>query len=200
MDDLAYSRMVGWLKVVLPILALGVLSTLFLVARTVDPAQQLPFADVDVEGIARDESIGAPDYASVTEEGAAISVSATTAKPDAEDPNKVDGEEVRAAIDLPGGERINIVAGAMRMNPTDGVATLSQDVSITSSLGYAIEASGIEVALDRTGLKSTGPARLTGDIGELTANRFELTTQSGTQNAHRLIFSGDVRLVFTPGR
>ena len=200
MDDHTYSRIIGWLKVVLPILALGLLSTLFLVARTVDPAQQLPFADVDVEGIARDERVGSPDYSSVTTEGAAIAVAARIAVPDADDPSKVTGQEIQAEIDLPSGEHIDIVAGRMRLNPISGVATLSEDVVISSSLGYAIESSGIEVALDHTGVKSTGPARLSGDIGELTANQFELITQSGTKDGHLLLFNGDVRLIFTPGR
>jgi len=192
--------MIGWLKVVLPILALMLLSTLFLVARTVDPAQQLPFADVDVDQLARDERIGAPDYSSVTTEGAAIAVSARTATPDADDPNKVSGEQVRAEIDMPNGERIAIRAGHVRMNPLIGLATLSDAVTITSSANYRIETSGIEIKLDQTGVRSTGPVRLSGGIGELTANEFELTAQSGTTDAHRIVFSGNVRLIVTPNR
>ncbi len=47
--DNTYSRVVAWLKILLPLLALAILSTLFLVARTIDPAQNIPYADVDID-------------------------------------------------------------------------------------------------------------------------------------------------------
>ncbi len=43
-----YSRMVALLKVSLPLIALGILSTLFLVSRAVDPPMTIPFADSEV--------------------------------------------------------------------------------------------------------------------------------------------------------
>jgi len=79
LDDNTYSRVVAWAKVLLPLLALALLSTLFLVARTVDPAQKLPFADIDVDAIAREQRIGAPKFNGVTKEGTAISLSADSA-------------------------------------------------------------------------------------------------------------------------
>ena len=58
MYDNSYSRFVALTKVILPIIALGILSTLFLFSRNIDPTQSIPYADVDVEGLAREQQIG----------------------------------------------------------------------------------------------------------------------------------------------
>ena len=50
-----HTRLVGWLKVALPLTALAILSTLFLVARRIDPEAALPYAEVDVRFSERPE-------------------------------------------------------------------------------------------------------------------------------------------------
>ena len=96
--DNTYSRLVAWLKILFPLIALAILSTLFLVARTVDPAQDLPYADVDVAELAREQRIGQPNYSGVTADGAAISLSARSALPDADNPRRITGTDVNADI------------------------------------------------------------------------------------------------------
>ena len=51
---IAYSRFVALAKVVLPLAALRLFATLFLIARQIDPDAAIPFAEVDVEQFARD--------------------------------------------------------------------------------------------------------------------------------------------------
>ncbi|MGB4909398.1 MAG: hypothetical protein WBP15_12770, partial [Tabrizicola sp.] len=79
-----HTRLVGWLKVALPLTALAILSTLFLVARRIDPEAALPYAEVDVEDLAREPRMTAPTYAGTTEDGAALTLSADEARPEAE--------------------------------------------------------------------------------------------------------------------
>ena len=50
-----YSTVVSWAKIILPLVALGLLSTLFLFSRTPDPNRAIPFAAVDVEELAREQ-------------------------------------------------------------------------------------------------------------------------------------------------
>ena len=47
------TRTVRWLRVLLPLLALAMLSTLFLFSRGSDGESQIPYADVDAEAMAR---------------------------------------------------------------------------------------------------------------------------------------------------
>ena len=198
MDDTTYSRVVAWAKVMLPLLALALLSTLFLVARTVDPAQNLPFADVDVDEIAREQRIGAPRYNTVTEEGAAIALSAKTASPDPDNAERLTGDIVQAQIDLPSGEVIHVNANAMELDYGAGTAALRDDVQITSDSGYKITTADLEIALDRTRIWSTHRTVLQGDVGEISANGFEMVEQSSATNTYVLVFKGDVKLLYTP--
>ena len=163
--DNTYSRVVGWLKILLPLLALGILSTLFLVARTIDPAQNLPFADVDIEEMAREQRIGQPNYSSVTRDGAAISLSAESARPDPADPEKLSGEAISAAIDLPNGNRIDIAADRMQIDNTARRATLSNGVIVQTSDGYVLQTEAVEIALDATRVQSASPTTVTTPIG-----------------------------------
>jgi lipopolysaccharide export system protein LptC len=65
-----YSRLVGGLKVVLPIAALGLLSTLFLLSDPPDPDRALPYAEVDVAQLARELRLTQPRLAGVLPTGA----------------------------------------------------------------------------------------------------------------------------------
>jgi lipopolysaccharide export system protein LptC len=78
-----HSRVVGWLKVALPLAALAILSTLFLLSDRIDPEDALPYAEVDVEELAREPRMTAPTYAGMTTDGAALSLTAVEARPSA---------------------------------------------------------------------------------------------------------------------
>ena len=43
------SRVVAWLRVLLPLAALAILSTLFLLPKSHDPDAAIPYADVDAD-------------------------------------------------------------------------------------------------------------------------------------------------------
>ena len=67
-----HSKLVVWAKVTLPLLALGLLATLFLFSRKIDPTDAIPYADVDVEERAREPRLTMPTYAGVTSDGSAL--------------------------------------------------------------------------------------------------------------------------------
>lgn len=196
--DNTYSRVVAWLKILLPLLALGILSTLFLVARVIDPAQDLPFADVDVDELATEQRIGQPNYSGVTRDGAAISLSAKTARPDPDNAEKLSGEAINAGIDLPNGNRIDIVADRMQIDSAAGTATLSDGVVVQTSDGYRLRTEGVEIALDATRVESAGPAIVDTPIGQLSADSFRLGAENTGDRPYVLVFKGHVKLVYVP--
>jgi lipopolysaccharide export system protein LptC len=69
-----YSRLVGGLKVVLPIAALALLSTLFLLSDPPDPDRALPYAEVDVAQLARELRLTQPRFAGVLPDGREITL------------------------------------------------------------------------------------------------------------------------------
>ena len=196
--DNTYSRIIAWLKILLPLLALGILSTLFLVARTINPAQELPFADVDVDELAREQRIGKPNYSGITSDGSAISLSANSARPDPDDPNNMTGEQVTAAIDLARGNRITVASDRMRLDNTAGVARLRKDVVVTTDDGYQLRSDQIDIKLNEVDVRSDSITTVTAPIGTLSADSFALSRRNESAESYVLVFKGHIKLVYDP--
>ena len=76
-----YSRTVAYLKVLLPLTALALLSTLFLISRGIDTEAVIPFAQKDIEERMRGQQLTAPFFSGTTSGGDEIMVTASTARP-----------------------------------------------------------------------------------------------------------------------
>jgi lipopolysaccharide export system protein LptC len=190
--------LVGWLKVALPLAALAILSTLFLVARRIDPEAALPYAEVDVEELAREPRMTAPTYAGTTSDGSALTLSADEARPAAEGaPAAAAG--LRLELAAPDGSRTDLAAATARMDPDAREVVLSGGVTVTTSSGYRLETAEVAAKLDRTGLESRAPVTATGPAGEIRADSMVLRQDDQTPGAYVLVFNGGVRLVYQPG-
>ncbi len=61
--DNLHSRLVFWLKILLPLGRLAILSTLFMVSHNFRPEDAIPYADVDIEDRVNEPRLTAPDFA-----------------------------------------------------------------------------------------------------------------------------------------
>ena len=196
--DNNYSRFVAYTKVILPIIALGILSTLFLLSRNIDPSQSIPFADVDVEKLAREQGIGAPNYAGVTDDGSAISITADSARPLAGNPKIITAVNMTTTIEDANGGRFDITAKTGKIDSEQQVVTLRSGVQILTSTGYTINTSGLTAALNETSMISDGPITATGPLGSLNAGQMVLSPQNKPGQPHVLVFKGGVKLIYDP--
>lgn len=192
-----YSRLVAWLKILLPIAALAILSTLFLLSQSIDPMQAIPFSQVDIDSLLRDPRITAPNYAGVTEDGTALSLTAETARPDAADPARASAIGLQATVETPEGVVTHITANQGVVDGGKGQISLSGTVRFSNDLGYQVETEGIRFALDRTALETTGAIRAIGPFGSLTAGGMVLHP-SGQGGSYVLVFNGGVKLLYDP--
>ncbi|NJM82945.1 MAG: LPS export ABC transporter periplasmic protein LptC [Tabrizicola sp.] len=193
-----HSRLVAWLKVALPLTALAILSTLFLLADRIDPEAALPYADVDVEDRLREPRMTAPTYAGTTDDGGAISVVAASARPSS-DQSAASASEVLARMDTPDGSETVMLAAAAEIDNVARLLRLSGGVVITTSAGYRIETDGLSASLDRSGLESDGAVIATGPPGRIVADKMTLSQDNQTPGAYLLVFKGNVKLVYQPG-
>lgn len=194
-----HSRMVGWLKVALPLAALAILSTLFLLADRIDPDAAIPYAEVDVQDLANDPRMSAPAYAGTTSDGAGITLSATEARP-AVDGSNATATGVSALIETPDGGTVDLAAETAELDTTAGSLILQGEVTLKTSSGYQILTDGIAAQLDRTGLASMGPVVVTAPMGQIEAQGFNLTQDKADPKAYLLVFNGKVKLVYQPGQ
>jgi lipopolysaccharide export system protein LptC len=193
-----HTRVVGWLKVALPLVALAILSTLFLVADRIDPDAALPYAEVDVESLAREPRMTAPSYAGTTADGAALTLTAEEARPGAAG-SPAEALGLRMDLATPDGGLTELRAAAARLDQAAGQILLSGGVTVSTSTGYRVETEAVTAALDRTGLQSGGAVTATGPAGELRADQMVIRQDNQTPGAYVLVFNGGVRLVYRPG-
>ena len=193
-----HSRLVGWLKVALPLFALAVLSSLFLVARSIDPEGALTLTEAELADRLREPRITAPAYAGTTRDGATISVTASVARPASE--GGASAEEVRAELATPDGARSTLSAAGLRFTSDAAQAVLEGGVLISQSLGYEFRTDSLTLNLDRSGMDSAGAVEGFGPLGQLTAGRMALTPADGANGRYLLVFNGGVRLIYQPGQ
>lgn len=196
--DNNYSRFVAYTKVILPIIALGILSTLFLLSRDIDTSQSIPFADVDLNELAREQRIGAPNYAGVTADGSAISITAASATPNPDDPKRVTANNMTTIIEDASGARIDISAKTGVIDSDQKRVILSDGVQILTSTGYIIHTEGLRAALDETSITSDGRITAVGPLGTLNAGQMVLSPQNKPGQSHLLVFKGGVKLIYDP--
>jgi lipopolysaccharide export system protein LptC len=193
----SYSRLVAWLKIILPMIALAILSTMFLVSRTIDPSQTIPYADVDVEGLAREERIGAPSYAGMTRDGAAVSFRSESARPEQGQDGRVTAVKPVARIELPSGRSFALAADTGYVDRVTQIAALDGTVELETSDGYRMTTSRAEMRLDATAMQTDGEVHGTGPVGEFTAGRAMLLREPS--GSYVLRFENGVNLVYRPG-
>lgn len=196
--DNSYSRFVAWVKIILPLGALALMSSLVLFSRSIDPEDAIPFAEVDVRELAREQVVSAPTYSGVTSDGAAIVVRAESARPEQGDPTKGRATDLAATIDTPDGESVRVIAIEGQIDTRGGMAELFGDVLITTSSGYVLRTQHMRAALDRTDVLTQTPVEGTSPMGTLNATQMHLYEDETSPGDYVLVFQGGVKLVYQP--
>ncbi len=190
-----HSRVVTGLKVLLPLAALAILSSVFLLATPRTARDTLTYAPAELDRLVNDRRVVRPSYAGVDHRGAAIAISAEAAQADADDPGRMLLEGLTGSILLPDGGAVDLRAPAGSVNDAGRRARLTGGVRIDTSSGYRIDAAALDTALDAVDVVSNGPVRAAGPPGTLTAGAMTLTSR-GARDVVR--FSGGVKLVYDP--
>lgn len=192
----SYSRVVAWLKILLPLSALALLSTLFLFSRSIDPEQSIPFADVDVKQLAREPRITAPEFSGMTADGAAITISASTAKADPTNLETATIDRLVAAFQTPDGAEVTAQADQGAIEDAR-VARLAGNVHIQTSSGYRISTEELVSDLDKTLITSGGAVVATGPLGEIKAGQMIVSLQNQTGTS-MLVFKNGIKVLYDP--
>lgn len=191
-----HTRLVGWLKILLPLSALAILSTLFLVSRTINPDAALPYAEVDVEARVREPRMTAPEYAGTTTDGGAITLTADEARPEAA--GDASARTVLATLATPDGGMARLTAATARLDHAAGLIALDGGVVTTTGSGYRIDSDAMQIRMDRSGLDSRGAVRAEGPPGQITAGSMSLQRDATRPEGYLLVFKTDVKLIYQP--
>ena len=193
--DVLHSRLVTGLRIALPLAALGLLSTLFLVSRDIDPSRALPGAAVDAEDLARDPRITTLRLSTVTPDGLAVTLTAGTVRIAAGGRETTTAQEVSALLTGLDGVAWRIDAGSASVDAAQTLLDMTGGVRMSDGRGHRLEGERMILALDRQEMTSPGPVTGTAPLGRIEAGSMWLSLAGP---AARTRFAGGVRLVHQP--
>ncbi len=196
--DEYHSTLVSLMKIVLPLAALGILSTLFLLSDSFDPAEAIPITTIDLQQRAEDQGTTNASFAGVTRSGDEVLVQTVRTVPSVDNPRIFLAEDVSAEYRLSSGTDIDITSLHGEMNQMQNSATLSGDVLVVTSNGYQITTDLLTATFDTLYAESPGPVEGLAPAGDLTAGRMVLEHNDETGSSH-LLFTDGVKLVYEPG-
>ena len=194
--DNIHSRLVTVLKVALPLLALALLSTLFLFSRRINPEDAIPYASVDVADRLREPRMTDATYSGMTGDGTTVTFSAAEARPETDGNARLSG--VTGTLQSADGAKTQLAALAIQIDQAGGVVVLSKEVEVTTSTGYVVQMPELTVALNRTSAHSDGPVTAQAPLGQLEAGAMEITRIDGDSGAYLLVFNKRVHLLYLP--
>lgn len=193
MQNNSYSTFVSWAKVVLPLGALVLLSTVFFLARTVDTEMSIPFSTI--EEAARESRLSNPNFSGMTDPGASFQISAKTIKPDASNPSLITIEAPSlAAIDPSEGE-IRIRSGIAVLNDDLTQITFNDLVRLETSNGYTIESRALSADLTLGQAETVGALEIVTPFGGLSAGKL-IVDLGKTNGGATLLFQDGVRMTY----
>ncbi len=191
-----YSRLIQILKVSLPLAALGLLSTLFLLSDSVDPESTIPFAETEILDRIRGQQVTNPFFSGTTSKGEEITVRADVARPGAED-QPAEATNLRGRVRLQNGRDMQMSSDMGQLALNGDIATFTGNVVITSADGMRLETALLNTSLKQVTGNAPGEVRGAGPMGTLTAGAMEFGTEN--QNGPvRMLFTDGVKLIYVP--
>ena len=191
-----YSRMVQFLKVLLPLVAILMLSTVFLLSRSIQNNVTVPFSQQDIDERLADQVVTQPNYQGTTRKGEEVQIEAHRATQGTEG-SVPTAAEFRGRMGLSNGGVITLDSNSGMIRPDKNTATFVGDVVIRTADGIEVTTDLLNTALDEIRGDTPGQVNGTGIIGNFSAGRMTFGTEKTDGPVH-IIFTDGVKLVYEP--
>lgn len=193
----SYSRVVSWLKILLPLAALALLSTLFLLSRVIDPTSSIPFANTEIQERLRNQQITGPFFSGSSADGDEISFSAERLTTLPDEPGRNQAEKITARLESRSGAKISLQSEIAEVDMPADQTRFTGNVIVTTSQGYEVHTEELLARMSRLDVRSPGRISATGPIGDLDAGQMELI-KTAPEAAPQLVFTNGVKLLYQP--
>lgn len=188
-----YSSFVQLSKMLLPLIALALLTLLVPFSGSNDVRDSLPYAQLNVDEIIQEQRISTPFFAGVAANGVEVSLAAGMASPDPVNENKIQAEQMSAQLTLTDGTGVTILANKGWIDGFRRTASLEGGVEIAASDGTQIKTEGVFADLRDGVWESLGPVSAQSPYGSIEAGGIQLRELSGQQG---LVFTNGVRMLY----
>lgn len=188
--DNRHSRWVRRLKVLLPLLALAILCTLFLVADR-RGGTALEFADpATLDRLLTEGRVVNPSYSGLGDDGAAVSFIADEARPDGED---AEADRILGVWTSRDGSEVSLEGNTGVLTNLSGDMRVEGDVIVTESQGYRLQSDALDIDGATKDIVSPGPVSGSGPGLTLDAGGMRVAQREGSP---RVTFTDGVRVVY----
>ncbi|WP_170379954.1 LPS export ABC transporter periplasmic protein LptC [Ruegeria conchae] len=191
-----YSRMVQFLKVLLPLTAIVLLSTVFLLSRSIETDVSVPFSQEDIEDRLAGQVITQPNYRGTTKKGEEVQIESTRVVQGSEGEEPT-ASQFRGRFGMLNGGEIKLDSNSGLIRPDKGTATFVGDVVITTSDGIQVTTDLLNTSLEEIRGDTPGQVDGTGVIGTFSAGRMQFGTEKKDGPVH-ILFTDGVKLVYEP--
>jgi lipopolysaccharide export system protein LptC len=192
-----HSRVVGVLKVGLPLVALGLLASLFLV-QTDDSLGGLVFSQGDIDALGEGLRITNPTFTGTTRGQDAFRFTADLVEPDAAPPERARITRLGGEIAFHDGPVVEIEADHGDLHiPTERL-DLAGNVRIRTSEGYRMAAEQATLDLAAGSLVAGNVVETTGPLGRIDSGSLTITPAATSGEVRRFSFGNGVRLIYDP--
>ena len=193
-DD-GYSALVAWLKTLLPIVALGLLSTIFLFSGKVDVTQSLPYTEHNIAEIVREQRITRPYFTGIASNGTEIALSAAYASPQIENAHILEITDLSVVLRSTSDRMVQVTAGRGALDSATQTAQISTNVHIAALPDFWVTTQALDMNLNQGVVSAKGGFQGVTPLGAITAGEMHLQMTADDQ---QIVFLNDVRLVYSP--
>jgi lipopolysaccharide export system protein LptC len=188
-----YSRFAGVMKLVLPLVALGLLAIAIAWPRLYSEDDHFVPSFREVTAVDNDLHMINPRYSGTDTKDRPFTITAARAVQDTDTPTRVRLDQIEAGLDLIEGGELRLKAAAGVYDADAAQLDLAGGISLYSDLGYELHAREAHVDLGAGTLVGAGPIHGQGPAGQLDADRLEVFDRGA-----RLLFTGEVRVQLVP--
>ena len=193
-----YSRVVAILKVSLPLVALGLLSALFLIQSDERRGGDLVFTKGDIAALGTGQRISDAIFSGTTRDEDRFRFTARQVVPDAAPPTRAAITTLAGTIDFTGGLSVAVQADGGDLDIPAQRLGLSGDVRIETSDGYRMAADTVALDLRDGTLVAGDTVETEGPMGRIDSRTLSIVPSEGDGQARRFSFGDGVRLVYDP--
>ena len=195
-SDRLYSGLISWLKILLPVAALAILSSVVYFARGTEEVRTIPFVAVDADEFERERATN-PEYTTVTQDGGILRVVAEEAVPVSGEPGVYIAEDIAGWLETTSGRLIRATAPSGRIDTGANLADLIGIVSVHTSDGYHVLSKDMQTRLNIAYGETGGAVRGDAPFGTIEAGKLHFGVPDGSRDVLR--FTQGVKVVYEPG-
>lgn len=194
MQHHTYTRLIGFLKITLPLVALGVLGTVFLITSDDGFNPGFAFSKSEFTELGAGNFLDNAQINGTTANGDAFSLLARRIEPETLKLDIINATDLTSHFDFASGESVVIISDFAIINNIDQLLIFPQGADITTNDGYSgtletLTADLVSGAVSGQSLEADGP------LGHISAEFFQISDVTPENDENRVLtFNKSVRV------